>query len=176
MPDRRQPYDWRSDVRARLAGAKLRPEDEAQIVEEVGHHLEQQFDELAPRVGRKAARESLLAQLHEREFDEAIAGKRRREKPSGARVWTSSSILQDVRYGFRSLRRSPGTLVAGSAALALGIGLTTMMFSVIYGLLIKGLPYDDPSRIAVVKFIDPTQPGVDALVPLADVAKYRAQQ
>jgi putative ABC transport system permease protein len=176
MPDRRETYDWRSDVRARLAGASLRPEDEAQIVEEVGHHLEQQFGELAPKIGHAAAREALLTQLQEEEFDEALAGKRRRATPSRARAWSSSSILHDVRYGLRSLRLSPGTLLAGSFALALGIGLTTTMFSVIYGLLIKGLPYDEPSRIAVVKFIDPTQPGVDALVPLADLTKYRAQQ
>lgn len=176
MRDRRETFDWRSDVRARLAGAGLRPEDEAQIIEEVGHHLEQQFAELAPKIGPADAREVLLRQLREDEFDQALAGKRRRAKPSRARVWSSSSILQDVRYGFRSLRRSPGTLFAGSAALALGIGLTTTMFSVIYGLLIKGLPYDDPSRIAVVKFIDPRRPGVDALVPLADVAGYRTRQ
>ena len=176
MPDRHETFDWRSDVRARLAGAGLRPEDEAQIVEEVGEHLEQQFAELAPKIGLPAARETLLAQLREHEFDDAAAGRRRRAAPSRARVWSSTSVLQDVRYGIRSLRRSPGTLVAGSFALALGIGLTTTMFSVIYGLLIKGLPYDDPSRIAVVKFIDPTRPGVDALVPVADIAKYRAQQ
>jgi putative ABC transport system permease protein len=176
MRDRQEAYDWRSDVRGRLAGAGLRPEDEAQIVEEVGHHLEQQFGELAPKIGHAAAREALLAQLREEQFDEALADKRRNAAPSRARVWSSSSILHDIRYGLRSLRRSPGTLLAGSFALALGIGLTTTMFSVIYGLLIKGLPYDDPSRIAVVKFIDPKQPGVDALVPLADVPKYRAQQ
>jgi putative ABC transport system permease protein len=81
-----------------------------------------------------------------------------------------------VRHGLRSLRRSPATLLAGSAALALGIGLTATMFSVIYGLLLKGLPYEDPSRIAIVKFIDPRRPGVDALVPIEDVARYRAQQ
>jgi putative ABC transport system permease protein len=176
MRDTREPYDWRSDVRARLAGAGLRPEDEAQIVEEVGHHLEQQFAEMVPRIGRAAAREALLSQLQRNEFDDALAGRRRRATPSRARVWSSSSIMHDIRYGLRSLRRSPGTLVAGSTALALGIGLTTTMFSVIYGLLIKGLPYDEPSRIAVVKFIDPTRPGVDALVPLGDLTEYRARQ
>lgn len=84
--------------------------------------------------------------------------------------------MRDIRHGFRSLRRSPATFIAGSAALALGIGLTATMFSVIYGLLIKGLPYDDPSRIAIIKFIDPAHPGVDALVTFGDFAQYRTKQ
>jgi putative ABC transport system permease protein len=169
-------YDWRADVRARLQHASLAPDDQADMIEEIGHHLEQQFAELAPRIGAAAAREQLLAQLRDEELEHALDGKRRLAKPSLARVWSSSSLLRDIRHGARSLRRSPGTVIAGSAALALGIGLTATMFSIIYGLLIKGLPFDEPARIAIVKLIDPRQPGVDALVALGDFAQYRAQQ
>src|SRR5256885_8144161 len=88
----------------------------------------------------------------------------------------SSPLLRDVSHGVRSLRRSPATALAGSLALALGIGLTATMFSIIYGLLIKGLPFDEPSRIAIVKFIDPRQRGVDAAVTLAEFRQYAAQQ
>jgi predicted permease len=169
-------YDWRADVRARLEGAGLAPADQADMVEEIAQHLEQQFAELALRIGALAARDRLLAQLRDDEFEKAVAGKRRREQRTRARVWSSSSLLRDVRQGVRSLRRTPATLVAGSAALALGIGLTATMFSIIYGLLIKGLPFDQPARIAVVKLIDPRQPGVDAPVSLGDYGQYRAQQ
>ena len=169
-------FDWRADVRARLQNANLAPDDQADVIEEIGHHLEQQFAELAPRIGAAAARDQLLAQLRDDELETALDGKRRLKKPSRARVWSSSSLLRDVRHGTRSLRRSPGTVVAGSAALALGIGLTATMFSIIYGLLIKGLPFDEPARIAIVKLIDPRQPGVDALVSLGDFARYRVQQ
>ena len=169
-------FDWRADVRARLQNANLAPDDLADMIEEIGQHLEEQFAELAPQIGAAAAREQLLAQLRNDQLENALDGKRRRAKPSGARVWSSSSLLRDIRQGARSLRRSPGTVIAGSAALALGIGLTATMFSIIYGLLIKGLPFDEPERIAIVKLIDPRQPGVDALVSLGDFAHYRAQQ
>lgn len=177
MPDSvHKLYDWRADVRERLAAANLTPDDQADMVEEIGEHLEQQFAELAPRIGPAAAREQLLAQLRNDDFERAAAGKRRRAKPSRARVWSSSSLFRDVRHGVRSLRRSPATVIAGTAALALGIGLSATMFSIIYGLLIKGLPFDQPERIAIVKLIDPRQPGVDALVALGDFAQYHAQQ
>lgn len=169
-------YDWRADVRARLEAANLTPDDEAEMVEEIGQHLEQQFAEMAPRIGDAAAREQLLAQLRDDELEDAAAGKRRQAKPSRSRAWSSSSLLRDVRQGARSLRRSPMTVLAGSAALALGIGLTATMFSIIYGLLIKGLPFDEPARIAIVKLIDPRQPGVDAPISLGDLAQYHAQQ
>ena len=168
--------DWRAEVRARLAGANLNAADAAELVEEVAQHLEQHFIELAATIGATAARERLLAQLRDEAFDGAVAGKRRRAMQGRWHFWRWSSVLRDGRYGVRSLRRNPATLVAGSTALALGIGLTAMMFSIIYGLLIKGLPYDDPSRIAVVKYIDPHRPGVDAPVPLEDFAQYRAEQ
>ncbi|HXT17282.1 MAG TPA: ABC transporter permease [Gemmatimonadaceae bacterium] len=169
-------FDWRADVRARLSTSGLRSEDEADIVEEVAQHLEQQFTELTPQIGATAARERLLRQLRDEAFEGAVIGRRRRVVQSRARVWSSTSVLRDFREGFRSLRRSPATLIAGSAALSLGIGLTVAMFSIIYGLLLKGLPYDNPSRIAVVKLIDPREPGVDALIPFGDLAAYRAQQ
>jgi putative ABC transport system permease protein len=176
MRDLPSPHDWRADVRARLASARLQPQDEAEIVEEIAQHLEAQFDELAARIGAEDARQQLLAQLRDREFDAAAAGKRRRAQPSRAGLWRSASALRDVRYGLRSLRRSPGTVLAGVAALALGIGLTTVMFSVIYGVLIKGLPFEDPSRIAMIYQADPSGHGEETLVPFGDFVRYRAEQ
>jgi len=170
------PHDWRADVRARLASSGLHPQDEAELADEVGQHLEAQFAELAPKIGPVAAREQLLAELREQGFDEAASRRRRRARPSRARVWSSTSVLRDLRYGFRSLRRSPGTVAAGVAALALGIGLTTMMYSIIYGLLLKGLPFDDPSRIALIYRADPTGRGEEDLVPYGDYVRYRAEQ
>ena len=168
-------HDWRADVRARLASAQLHPQDEAEIVEEIAQHLEAQFAELAPTIGAPAARERLLVQLRDDAFDEAVA-RRRRSRPRPAAVWSSSSIARDVRYGVRSLRRTPGTLASGVAALALGIGLTTVMFSIIYGLLIKGLPFRDPGRIAMIYRVDLTGRGEEDLVPFGDFVRYQTQQ
>ena len=148
MPNDR--IDWRADIRSRVARARLHPQDEADIVEEVAQHLEAQFDDLAPRIGACPARARLLAQLEGPELDDALARRRRRARPTRARTWSVTSLARDVRYAVRSLRRSPATVIAGPAALAIGIGLTAVMYSIIYGMLIKGLPYERSDRIALV--------------------------
>jgi putative ABC transport system permease protein len=166
--------DWRDAVRARVAPARLHPQDEAAIVDEIGQHLEDQFAELSPRIGSDAARERLLAQLSAGELDDALARRRRTARPSRPRAWSSTSLWRDVRYGVRSLRRSPGMVFAGTAALALGIGLTTLMFSIIYGTLMKGLPFRDAERIALVYYADPARENDQ--IPLGDYVRYATQQ
>ena len=54
MPDHRPP-DWRSEVRTRLRSAKLHPQDEAELVEEMTQHLEEQFADLAVSIGADEA-------------------------------------------------------------------------------------------------------------------------
>jgi putative ABC transport system permease protein len=166
--------DWCAAVRVRVARARLHPQDEAEVVDEIGQHLEDQFAELAPRIGVDAARERLLAQLNAGELDDALARRRRTARPSHERTWSSTSLWRDVRYGLRSLRRSPGMVFAGTAALALGIGLTTLMFSVIYGTLMKGLPFRDADRIALIYYADPARE--DDQIPLGDFVRYQVQQ
>ncbi len=60
------------------------------------------------------------------------------------------ALLRDVRYGLRSLLKAPGLTAVAVLALTLGIGLTTTMFSIVYGALLKGLPYPDGDRIVNV--------------------------
>jgi putative ABC transport system permease protein len=60
------------------------------------------------------------------------------------------SVLSDCRYGFRQLRKSPGATAVMVFTLALGIGATTAIFSVVYGALLRPLPYDDSNRIMAV--------------------------
>ncbi len=60
------------------------------------------------------------------------------------------ALVADLRYGLRLLRKTPGFALIAVATLALGIGSTTAMFSVVDGVLLKRLPVNEQERLLVV--------------------------
>jgi predicted permease len=88
-----------------------------------------------------------------------------------------NALLRDIRYGFRSLIQSPLLAIVATLALTIGIALTTTMFSILYGALMKGLPFEEGDRIVMVRTAD-TREGPDnsSDVSLQDYLDFKAQQ
>jgi predicted permease len=65
------------------------------------------------------------------------------------------SLVQDLRYGWRTLLKSPGFAAAALFTLALGIGANAAIFSVVYGILLRPLPFRDVSRLVLLNETEP---------------------
>jgi predicted permease len=87
-----------------------------------------------------------------------------------------SVIARDIRFGSRSLRKHLGLSIIAVFALTLGIGLTTTMFSIVYSVLMKGLPYREADRIVSVTEQNLARRAQRMDLSIHDFADIRAQQ
>jgi predicted permease len=86
-----------------------------------------------------------------------------RSKEATRRVWgvtTIEGIAQDLRYGFRQLRRSPGFAATAILSLALGIGANTAIFQLLNAVRLRSLPVRDPQQLVEVRVLGNTNMGV----------------
>lgn len=84
-------------------------------------------------------------------------------------------FLQDARYSLRSWRRNPGYTLLAVLTLALGIGANTAIFSVIYGVLLRALPFADGKQLVVLHQKAPLVGNTDINFSVKEIEDYRAQ-
>src|SRR5215468_3502836 len=84
-------------------------------------------------------------------------------------------LLQNVRFALRTLRKNRMFALFAIATLGLGIGANTAIFSVIYGVLLKPLPYADGDRLVIVRQSAPLIGRADVGVSIKEFFTYRDQ-
>src|SRR5215831_1046673 len=128
----------------RLGGLFGRARRDRDLVDELNSHLDAHIADklragMTPDVTRRVALLELggIAQTVEAYRD-------RRGLPFVEKT------MQDIHYAFRLLIKSPGYALAAIAALAIGVGANTAVFSIVNGVLVKSFPYRDPSKLVLL--------------------------
>jgi ABC-type antimicrobial peptide transport system permease subunit len=144
-----------------------RKKREQELDEEIGSHLRMaERDRIergeTPEEARYAARRDMGNESLVKEVTRSMWG------TDWIGIW-----LQDLRYGARVLRRNPGFTLIAVFTLALGISATTAIFSVVYGVLLRPLPYDRPEQL--VKVSEKEKNGQSSNLADPNFQDFRAQ-
>ncbi|HTJ24419.1 MAG TPA: ABC transporter permease, partial [Gemmatimonadaceae bacterium] len=150
------------DVAAKLFGFRRQNEMDRRYADEMRFHLEMATAANMRRGMREAeARRAAAAEFGGRE-------RWREEARDEVRSRPLEELFQDVRYAVRSLRRAPAFTIAAVATLALSVGATTSIFSVVNAVLLRGLPYPHADRIVALCEKSTVRP-TNAICPVGGV-------
>lgn len=173
--------DWKQEVRTRLRGVPADPVREAQIVEEIARHLEDRYQSLrAEGLSASEADAAVLQEFADSEvFERQLAAVLPRPphesgaEAGGARYF--DTLWQDVKYGARMLRRTPGFTLVAVVTLALGVGANTAIFSVVNTVMLRPLPYQEPDRLVRLWESNPSKGWPQFAFSHANFLDFRAQ-
>ncbi len=135
---------WLYTVPLRLRSLFRRGHVEGELDEEIRFHIERQVVEATARGedAQVARRKATLALGGPEQVKESCRDVRKTR-------WLED-LWQDVQYALRSFRQKPGFAAVAISTVALGIGVTTVMFTVVNGVLLKPLPYLEPERLVSI--------------------------
>jgi putative ABC transport system permease protein len=163
--------DWREYVRAHLPALVIRPEREAEIIEELAEQLAQKYAEALAAGSSEAdairAAEAQISDWHALARD--IETSDRRNRP------TLSGIPGDLRHAFRVMRKSPMFTIVAVSTLAIAIGGCTAILSLLDAVVLRDIGYRDSDQLVMVWENQVTRDVHKNVVAMADYLDWKAR-
>jgi putative ABC transport system permease protein len=147
--------DWKHRIRSAFAGSEHAPDDD--VIEELAQHARMMYETArADGCSPEDAHRRVAAQIDAWRAEAPGLHRQRRRAPAVAPPAAASSspfagLTHDISYAARLLRREPRHALLTIMTMAVGIGATTVLFSITYGVLVRPLPWPNADRVVVLR-------------------------